>query len=141
MKETNKNNFHHYNKRLQGYANKNRKTMTKSAAWMWKYLLSKRQMKGYQFRRERPVLNYIADFMCFDLSLIIEVDGITHHGEAAQQRDAIRDKNLEAAGFTVLRFDSLDVLNHISEVKIKIENWIDKNATIPPPGPRMRYKK
>jgi len=52
--------------------------MTKAAACMWKYLLSKRQMRGCQFRRERPILNYIADFVCLELLLVIEVDGITH---------------------------------------------------------------
>ncbi|MBE7447077.1 MAG: DUF559 domain-containing protein [Planctomycetia bacterium] len=36
-------------------------------------------MNGYQFRRQRPVLNYIADFMCKELKVVIEVDGSTHH--------------------------------------------------------------
>lgn len=66
-----------YNKKLQPYASKNRKQMTKAEACLWKYVL-KAKMTGYTFNRQRPVLNYIADFMCKEKKLIIEVDGITH---------------------------------------------------------------
>ena len=72
---------HNYNKNLQPYANRLRKEMTKAEACLWKYVLRAGTMKGFQFRRQRPVLNYIADFMCKELMLIIEVDGITHHFE------------------------------------------------------------
>lgn len=58
-----------------------------------------RMLKGYQFRRQRPVLQYIADFMCKELKLIIEVDGITHQWEETAQKDEVRQKKLEDAGF------------------------------------------
>ena len=57
-----------YNKNLQPFANKNRKQMTKAEACLWKYVLRGKQM-GYFFNRQRPVLNYIADFMCKELNL------------------------------------------------------------------------
>jgi len=63
MEKASPQNNYHYNKNLQAYANQLRKNMTKGEACLWKYVLSKKQMKGYQFRRQRPVLNYIADFM------------------------------------------------------------------------------
>ncbi|MEW6620730.1 MAG: DUF559 domain-containing protein [bacterium] len=44
-------------------------------------------MKGYHFRRQRPVLNYIVDFMCKELKLVIEVDGLTHHNEKTVEKD------------------------------------------------------
>jgi very-short-patch-repair endonuclease len=69
-----KDNFHGYNKNLQPFANKLRKTMTKAEACLWKYVLRAGIMKGYQFRRQRPVLTFIADFMCKELMLVIEVD-------------------------------------------------------------------
>jgi len=72
--------------KLKEYADANKKTMTKAAACMWKYLLSKRQMRGYQFRRERPILNYIADFVYLELLLAIEVDGITHLNKMLKTR-------------------------------------------------------
>ena len=78
--------------------------MTKAEACLWKYVLRASKMKNFQFRRQRTVLNYIADFMCMELMLVIEVDGITHHTEEAIKKDEIRQKALESAGFTVLRF-------------------------------------
>lgn len=79
-KASKKNNFH-YNKALQTFARKNRQQMTKSAACLWKYVLNNRMMLGYPFRRERPILKFIADFVCWELLLVIEVDGLTHQDE------------------------------------------------------------
>ncbi|GAB5552847.1 MAG: hypothetical protein Sapg2KO_24380 [Saprospiraceae bacterium] len=91
---------------------------------MWEFILRRKQLKGYKFKRQRPVLNYIADFMCQDLLLIIEVDGITHKDPQQQIRDQIRQKNLEAAGFTVLRFSSWDSIYHQEQVKQVLLDWI-----------------
>ncbi|HEX5023904.1 MAG TPA: DUF559 domain-containing protein [Agriterribacter sp.] len=118
---------HFYNKDLQPYANKLRKEMTKAEACLWKYVLRASQLNGYSFRRQRPVLNYIADFMCKPLMLIIEVDGITHQWEGATERDALRQKRLEEAGFTVIRFGDSDVLNNISSVREYLVDWLEKN--------------
>ena len=128
------NNFH-YNKRLKKFANANRKSLTKSAACMWKYLLSRRQMMGYQFRRERPILNFIADFVCLDLMLIIEVDGITHLGDEAQKRDAKRDGILRSVGFEVLRFCSSEVLTEMMQVSQVIGEWIENYEEFHPRTP------
>ncbi|MBK8503111.1 MAG: DUF559 domain-containing protein [Saprospiraceae bacterium] len=140
MERASKANNYHYNKKLQPLAKVNKKTMTKSAACMWKYLLSNKQMKGYQFRRERPILDYIADFVCLELLLIIEVDGITHQDDEAIQKDHLRDQKLSEAGFSVLRFSSWEVLNQIDLVSIMIGEWIDKNALTPSPGMRKRKR-
>jgi very-short-patch-repair endonuclease len=70
-------------------------------------------MKGFQFRRQRPVLNFIADFMCKELMLTIEVDGITHTHPKVIEQDRIKQLQLEQAGFTVLRFTDDEVLTHI----------------------------
>lgn len=103
--------------------------MTKAEACLWKYVLRASQLKGYPFRRQRPVLHYIADFMCKELLLIIEVDGITHQYEGAAAKDAIRQQALEAIGFTVLRFTDEQVLNHIGWVHDYLEEWIDKKTS------------
>ena len=100
--------------------------MTKAEACLWKYVLRARKLSGYQFRRQRPVLNYIADFMCMELMLIIEVDGITHHWEETIKKDEIRQKSLESAGFTVIRFTDEEVLNHIQVVCDFLGDWIEK---------------
>jgi very-short-patch-repair endonuclease len=127
---------HYYNKNLQPYANRLRKEMTKAEACLWKYVLRASQLKGFQFRRQRPVLKYIADFMCKELMLIIEVDGITHHWDGALEKDDIRQKALEAVGFTVIRFTDEEVLNNIQGVISYLEDWIEKKLegkAQPPP--------
>ena len=79
---------------------------------------------GYDFDRQRPILNYVADFYCKDIFLVIEVDGITHHDENVFLKDEVRDDELSAHGVTVLRFSALDVINKMEHVLKIIENWI-----------------
>ena len=86
MKADTTNNYA-YNKKLRPFANKLRKEMTKAEACLWKYASRAGQMKGYQFRRQRPVLRYIADFLCKELKLVIEVDGITHQDNETEEKD------------------------------------------------------
>ncbi len=124
MDAANKNNLHHYNKNLQPLANKNRKDMTKAEACIWKYVLGGKQMMGYQFRRQRPVLNFIADFMCKELMLIIEVDGLTHHWEELAKKDKIREDALRTIGFNILRFSDDEILNDINNVIREIEGYV-----------------
>lgn len=121
-----KNNYYAYNKELKTYARQLRKEMTKAEACLWKYALKNRKMKGYQFRRQRPVLDYIADFMCKELKLIIETDGITHTWEESIAKDKVRDKKLEAAGFHILRFEDEEVLRDINRVIFTIEEKISE---------------
>jgi very-short-patch-repair endonuclease len=68
------------------------------------------------------------------LLLVIEVDGITHESEEAAKRDQQKDRDLEAVGFTVLRFSNWEVLNRIDDVSSIILKWIEDNAIGPPPG-------
>ncbi len=125
MRGADKNNLWHYNKELQPLAHELRSSMTKAEACLWKYVLRAGMMKGYTFRRQRPVLNYIGDFMCKELMLIIEVDGISHDEENVLIKDAKRQAELEAAGFTVLRFSDHDILKGIEGVRRTIENFVD----------------
>lgn len=79
---------------------------------------------GFSFKRQRPILNYIVDFVSFDLMLIIEVDGITHTYEEISEKDKQRQRELEAIGFSFLRFTDEEVLTAIDRVKGKVINWI-----------------
>ncbi len=124
--EATKDNYHLYNTKLQPFANSLRKNMTKAEACLWKYALRARQMEGYQFRRQRPVLNFIADFMCKELMLVIEVDGISHNFEEVIKKDERKQAVLEAAGFTVLRFSDSEVLNNMRGIISFLEDWIER---------------
>ncbi len=59
--------------------------------------------------------------------LIIEADGLSHQWEGAAEIDAVRQKHLEEAGFTVLRFDGREILNNIGSVRDYLVDWIEKN--------------
>jgi len=132
MQIASKENNYHYNKLLKGKANQLRKNATMAEACLWKYVLKAGLLKGYKF--------YIVDFMSMELMLVIEVDGLSHTYETAFAYDTFRQKNLEAVGFTVIRFSDDEVLTAIDRVRGKLEEWVEKYAESPPPNPRQRGK-
>lgn len=105
--------------------------MTYSEVKLWNQIKDF-QMMGYDFDRKRPILNYVVDFYCKDLFLVIEVDGITHYDEHVFLKDEVRDDDLAEYDITILRFNALDVINKMEAVLKMIENWIldyeDKNG-------------
>ena len=118
---TEKNNF--YNKHLKTFAHKNRYEMTKAEACLWKFLLSGKKL-GYTFNRQRPILNYIVDFMSKELKLIIEVDGYSHFLDEVIIKDGKKQNALEDSGYTLIRFTDEEILNQIDIVKATILNCI-----------------
>lgn len=60
-------NFYSFSSSLQPLASSLRKKMNKAEACLWKYILRAKKPKEYSFSRQRPVINYIADFMCMEL--------------------------------------------------------------------------
>ncbi len=124
MQRASKSNNYHYNKKLKVFANTLRNNGTKAEACLWKYVLRAGKLRKYKFRRQRPVLNFIADFMCFDLMLVIEVDGYSHLLEETIEKDTIKTKALENIGFTVLRFTDNKVLNDIKNVERELEAFV-----------------
>ena len=79
--------------------------------------------------------------MCKELTLIIEVDGITPTYEEVALNDEKRTPDLEKHGFTVLRFTDEEVLQPIDRVCHSIASWIEEHAKAPPPSPRQRGKR
>lgn len=114
-----------YNPKLKELARKLRNDSTFTEILLWNYL-KKKQMRGYDFDRQKPVDNYIVDFYCKDLKLAIEIDGESHYGK--EYKDKLKDKRLNKFGITVLRFDDLDVRHKLEQVLQTIEKWIDENA-------------
>ncbi|MFZ0452735.1 MAG: DUF559 domain-containing protein [Ignavibacteriaceae bacterium] len=114
-----------YNPKLKEFARKLRNDSTFTEILLWNYL-KKKQMRGCDFDRQKPIDNYIVDFYCKDLKLAIEIDGESHYGR--EDKDKKRDKRLNKFGITVLRVDDLDVRYKLETVLQTIENWIDKNA-------------
>jgi very-short-patch-repair endonuclease len=94
---------------------------------LWQQL-KRKQMRGFDFDRQRPIDRYIVDFYCKDLKLAIEIDGSSHDGEEATRRDKIRQDRLESLGVRFLRFADADVKQNMDMVLTTIHNWIDTNA-------------
>ena len=96
-----------------------RNNTTPSEMALWGYLKSK--PFGYRFRRQHPIGIYIADFFCYPLKLIIEVDGAIHKNEDVKQKDTARQKILESEGIRVIRFTDTEVMKQQETVIEKIK--------------------
>ena len=103
-----------YNPKLIEVARENRKNQTQAEEKMWFNILKGKQFENYKFLRQKPLDNFIADFYCAELLLIIEIDGDSH----AKQReyDTLRSEKLEAHGIKVVRYTNDDVLSNIEGV-------------------------
>jgi len=80
-----------------------RKPQTPAEKQMWE-LLRDRRLRGLKFRRQFPIGPFIADFCCYELRLVIELDGEIHTDAQNLARDRERDAYIRGTGYTVLRF-------------------------------------
>jgi very-short-patch-repair endonuclease len=83
-----------------------RKDMTDVERILWSNLRG-RKFEHLKFRRQVPIGRYIADFVCFEHKLIVELDGSQHQEST---HDSARDAWLKSQGFGVLRFWNIDIL-------------------------------
>ncbi len=113
----------HYNKALKQFSQELRKNMTDGEQCLWSRLRGK-QLKGYQFYRQKIIGEYIVDFYCPKTKLVIEIDGGQHYTEEGKIKDGVRDRFLEDAGLRVLRFSDRDVFANLQEVLEKIWNCL-----------------
>ena len=104
-----------YNKNLKQPSRELRKNMTDAECLLWSRVRRK-QIKGLQFYRQKPLGNYIVDFYCPAANLVVEVDGGQHYTEEGKAKDKRRDDDLAGLGLKVLRFSNIDVLKEIEAV-------------------------
>ncbi|WP_420316520.1 histidinol dehydrogenase [Ekhidna sp.] len=116
--------FHHYNNNLKTKARKLRNEATKAEAILWKHVLRASGI-GYPFRRQRPIDNYIVDFVSLPLKLIIEIDGITHSYEDVAENDDIRQRKLEGLGYKVIRIPDDAILSNVDRVRNYLKEIIE----------------
>lgn len=108
---------------LKTLSRQNRTAPTPAERIIWYKILSKRQLVGYKFLRQKPIHGYITDFYCAALQLVIEVDGDSHCDQL--EYDAERSRILEAHGLTVLRFSNEVVLGDIERVRGELMEFVD----------------
>jgi very-short-patch-repair endonuclease len=108
-----------------------RAEMTDAERCLWQAL--RLRQVGARFRRQAPVGPYIADFICFNPRMVIEVDGGQHAEETTKDED--RDAWFAKGGFVVLRFWNNEVLGNIDGVMEQITDALARSAPPPQPSP------
>ena len=108
-----------------------RSRMTDAERKLW-FALKDRRFAAFKFRRQVPIGPYIADFLCFESRLILEVDGGQH---AESVRDVERDNWLVRNEFRVLRYWNNDVLQNLEGVLTNLVEQLDRT---PHPSSRLR---
>ena len=111
-----------HNEKTVRIARRLRVNQTDAETVLWNRIRN-RQIDGYKFVRQVPILGYICDFVCRERRLVIEVDGGQHNESAA---DAIRDRRLMDEGYRVLRFWNNDVLGNTEGVLTTIQIELSK---------------
>ncbi len=96
---------------------RNRPTPWESKLWQF---LKGRQRDGHKFRRQASIENYVVDFCCLELKLIIELDGSGHLHPTQQKKDQARENDLIKWGYTIIRFFNNEIDENLNEVLERI---------------------
>jgi very-short-patch-repair endonuclease len=125
--------------RQRNRAKQLRRTMTRAETLLWRYLKADR-IDGLGFRRQVPLRNYIADFVCLSVKLIVELDGESHDFEQRQEADKRRDAFFESQGFRVLRFTNEQAASNLEGVVEVIRQVASSRASGSPPSLTLPHK-
>ena len=113
------------NPKLDKFAKELRKNMTYEEKTIWYNYLNKIQPR---FHRQKIIGNYIVDFYCPKLKIVIEIDGIQHYEEDNAKYDLKRTEFLENLGLTVIRFDNSDIKKDYYSVLYYITTHCESKA-------------
>ena len=113
----------YYNPALKELARELRNNMTFAEKATWR-MLNGKQFKGYDFHRQKPIGEFIADFYCYDLRLVIEIDGITHLDKDVIRKDKIKSQYFNSIGLNILRFTDDLVLGNWMMVEKELIRYI-----------------
>jgi len=112
-----------------------RNKMTKAEIILWSRLRM-RQIGGLKFRRQQPVLDYIVDFYCHNLRLIIEVDGEIHNLPEHIKSDITRNRMLTNNGYKIIHFSNHEIETNLDFSLLKIKSFISSISS-PSQGDHM----
>jgi very-short-patch-repair endonuclease len=117
----------HYNKRHKPKERSLRKNSTPAEIRLWAEVLRARRFHGYPFNRQYPIGPYIADFVCRQLRLIVEIDGYSHRFKEEEDRE--RDRALVDLGYRVVRFPEKEVMQHLDNVVLVLEEYLPEGQS------------
>lgn len=103
-------------------ARKLRNEPTSSEIIFWNLL--KQHFSGFRFKRQHPISQYIADFYCHKLKLVIEIDGNIHLTEEAKNSDKLRDEYMLSLDLKIMRFTNEEVCKNSELVIQKLKDMI-----------------
>ena len=126
-----------YRQNLKQISRTLRTNMTDSEQALWTRLRRK-QLKGIQFYRQRPIGDAIVDFYAPKAKLVVEVDGSQHFTPGNIKKDELRSAELEKQGLRVLRFNNLQVLQEIDAVVEAIFEALPEPGENPPSPPLLK---
>ena len=106
-------------KKLNIFSRNLRNNMTKQEKRLWYDFL---KGQSQQFNRQRVIGEYIVDFYCDKLKLVVELDGSQHYGPETVAYDRQRTAFLKDLRLTVLRFSNFDVDRDFEGVCMSILN-------------------
>ncbi|HEX9446513.1 MAG TPA: DUF559 domain-containing protein [Dongiaceae bacterium] len=89
-------------------------------------LLRRHQIDGHHFRKQVPIANYVVDFACLKMRLVIEVDGGQH--ASRQDQDAGRTRRLKEHGYRIIRFWNNEILQNPDGVLLRIREALSKTS-------------
>jgi very-short-patch-repair endonuclease len=105
-----------------------RKKSTDVERLLWSHLRAGR-FEGLKFRRQHPIGQYIADFVCLERKLIIELDGGQHSFPEDVLKDEQRDAWFEQEGYAVVRFWDNEVLINTSGVLEVLKKKVNRTPS------------
>jgi len=120
---------------LKEFVSKHRSYPTEAEKVFWE-LVKGKKLDMYKFRRHHIIGQYIADFVCLQENLIIEIDGLIHQLPNVKSNDEERTKWLESKGFRVLRFTNEEVFGDADNVITKVKSALHNAVLSPPLGGR-----
>ena len=100
-----------------------RKNMPLPEILLWSKLKDK-NLKGYKFRRQYSIDQFVVDFYCPKCKLAIEIDGDSHFIQGTEMRDRERQLVIESFGLIFLRFTNKEVCENIEGVLEKITEYL-----------------
>jgi very-short-patch-repair endonuclease len=112
-----------YNKILKECSRSLRVNMTEAERLLWEKIRGK-QLKGYQFYRQKTIGNYIVDFYCPKAKLVIELDGGQHYSFEGKAKDRERDGYTKDIGLRVLRFSDKEVFENTQGILERIWGYL-----------------
>ena len=109
-----------------------RRNQTEVERVFWNHVRGRR-LSGFKFRRQHPIGPFVADFVCLEQRLIVELDGGQHAENVEEDRK--RSRFLESRGYRILRFWNNEVFENMEGVLQTVLSVLNGASPSPRPSP------